>query len=72
MAAHAQGGFVSDDQVLQRALEDETRTNGEIDELKAQIAQHEQHLAEVDQFIATYRRYASVDTPAAPAFAYAD
>jgi hypothetical protein len=57
-------------------MEDLDSTTARIEELRAQIAQHEEHIAEVDRFIATYRRYASDDlgsmnTPA-PAFAYAD
>ena len=57
-------------------MEDLDGTTARIEELRAQIAQHEEHIAEVDRFISTYRRYASDDqgsmsTPA-PAFAYAD
>lgn len=66
---------MNDEVVLQRALEDKSGTAAHIEELRAQIALGEQHLAEVDQFIRLYRRYAASDTVApaapAPAFAYA-
>ena len=57
-------------------MEDLDRTTARIEELRAEIAQNEEHIADVDRFIATYRRYASEDagtvgTPT-PAFAYAD
>ena len=67
---------MSDETVLQRAMEDLDGTSARIEELRAQIAQHEEHIGEIDRFIATYRRYASDDQGAAstpsPAFAYAD
>ena len=67
---------MSDESVMQRAVEDLDRTTARIEELRAEIAQNEEHIADVDRFIATYRRYASeeqisVGNPS-PAFAYAD
>jgi hypothetical protein len=63
---------VNDEAVLQRALEDQDATTARIEELRAQIAQQELHLADVEQFIEVYRRYAAIEpaTPAVPAFAY--